>query len=105
MNFQMLYSNGRSTVKFETLTMIRTSRQRLSLIPDNIKIATSLEILKKEIKKRKGKTYQCKLCKTYLQNIILCTTIKHNHSSFTNSIFLVSLNYHLSSRVVFFMTL
>ena len=105
MNFQMLYSNGRSTVKFETLTMTHTSRQRLSLIPDNIKNATSLEILKKEIKKRKGKTYQCKLCKTYLQNIILCTTIKHNHSSFTNSIFLVSLNYHLSSRVVFFMTL
>ena len=76
MNFQMLYSNGRSTVKFETLTMTHTSPQRLSLIPDNIKNAASLEILKKEIKKWKGKTYQCKLCKTYLQNIILCTTIK-----------------------------
>ena len=68
-NFQCLYSTNRRIAKYGAETVTYRGSQMWNLVPEKTKNASSLEIFKNEIRKRKGEKCPCTICKTYIQHV------------------------------------
>ena len=68
-NFQTLYSSNKRTVKFRIETIIYRGPQIWNLVPNCFKATPSFEILKGEIKKWKGDTCSCRICKIHIWQV------------------------------------
>ena len=67
--FQELSTPTKNTVNFGMETISYRVPQLLNLIPNNIKLEPTLELLKKKIRKWECEPCPCKMRKTYLQHI------------------------------------
>ena len=68
-NFHCRYSTNKRTVKYGTETVTYRGPQIWNLISKITKNASSFDIFKKKIGKRKGEKCPCRICKTYIQHV------------------------------------
>ena len=68
-SFQCLYATNKRTVKCGTETVTYRGPQIWNLVPEKTKNASSFDLFKKEIAKRKCEMCPCRICKTYIQHV------------------------------------